>query len=106
VAVAAEVAAGPAPLIERRTVADTRPAGIRLRIPAGAARFTLDIWDRFGRHVGTVADETRPAPGERTFAWDGRDAAGQAVPDGAYILRLTADDEAGSGILILRSDGA
>ena len=79
------------------------PARVTAVIPAGTARFTLDIWDRFGQHIGAVADETRPAVGSRTLLWDGRDASGRTVPDGAYILRLTADDEAESAIVVVRT---
>jgi flagellar hook assembly protein FlgD len=39
--------------------------------------------------VATVFHGALPA-GERTFRWDGRDAAGRAAAPGAYRARLSA----------------
>jgi hypothetical protein len=90
-------------LPNRELILRELPAQIPAVIPAGTTCCTLDIWDRFGGHVGVVVDEMQPAAGPRILLWDGRDASGRAVPDSAYILRLTADDKAESAIGVLRS---
>jgi hypothetical protein len=63
-----------------------------LRIPAGAAAASLEIYDVTGRRV-----LSRPVPagnaGWRSLAWDGRDAAGALVGSGAYFARLAAGEE-------------
>jgi hypothetical protein len=55
---------------------------------AGHAR--LDVFDVQGRLVRTLADGDRAA-GPHTVTWRGVDAAGRAVPAGAYVYRLTTD---------------
>jgi photosystem II stability/assembly factor-like uncharacterized protein len=86
--------------------AEALPMRIPAAIPPAAARVTLDVWDRFGQHIAVAVDETQPTPGERTLLWDGRDGTGRPVPDGTYLLRLTADKEAESSILVLRTGPA
>lgn len=56
------------------------PGHVRMRI------FRAD-----GSLVLNLADRTFPA-GPHRISWDGRDARGQRVASGAYILRLQADD--------------
>ena len=65
---------------------------IRLRVPVGAKRLSLHVWDRFGEDVGYILDEIHPASGPRVFEWDGLDSRGSAVRPGDYIVRLIADD--------------
>ena len=86
--------------------AETLPLRIPVIIPPAVARVTLDVWDRFGQHIAIAVDETQPTPGERMLLWDGRDGAGRPVPDGTYLLRLTADKEAESSILVVRTKPA
>jgi photosystem II stability/assembly factor-like uncharacterized protein len=94
--------AAPALLQEQRLVAEALPAEIPAVIPVGSQRLRVEVFDRFGLSLGLIADETDPTPGERRIVWDGRDPSGGAVADGAYIFRVTADQEAESGILKLR----
>ena len=68
-------------------------------VPAGTKRLTLHVWDRFGVDIGNVLDDIRPQSGSRRYAWDGRNADGDIVPAGTYIIRLTADDAVASSIL-------
>jgi hypothetical protein len=44
---------------------------------------------RGGDSVRTLAQGRRQPRGHFVFLWDGRDNAGQVVPDGSYRLRLT-----------------
>lgn len=58
----------------------------RLDVPqAGPAR--LAVYDMRGRCVAVLLERTIAA-GEQHFEWNGRDAAGRALPSGAYIARL------------------
>lgn len=77
--------------------------GIRMDVPSGAKRLSLQFWDRFGVHLGCLLDEIRPTPGERLFHWDTCDATGNPVPPGEYIVRLTIDDASASSIVVRRS---
>jgi len=68
-------------------------------VPSGTKRLTLRAWDRFGRDAGTLLDEINPKAGARIFSWDGRDEDGEPMPAGAYIVRVTADDQSASSLL-------
>ena len=50
---------------------------------------TLQVFNTHGQLVATLVEGTRPA-GTYQTAWDGRDAQGQAVSSGVYIVRLDA----------------
>ena len=56
---------------------------------AGPFEVTLEIGDGTGRTVRSFRFD-RFQGHEGSFSWDGTDAAGQTVPDGAYTVRLTA----------------
>ncbi len=60
----------------------------------------LAIYDASGRLVTTLLDQVLPA-GEHLVAWDGRDAAGHALPSGAYFVRLATTRGTGAQKLIL-----
>lgn len=67
--------------------------GLAAGIP-GPAR--VELFDLRGRSLGTVWEGWADDAGV-SFAWDGRDRAGQALPGGVYLLRLR--DAAGSAAL-------
>jgi len=48
----------------------------------------LNIYDSLGRLVRTLVDEFKGS-GNYAVAWEGRDAAGNAVPSGVYFYRIT-----------------
>jgi flagellar hook assembly protein FlgD len=50
----------------------------------------LAIFDPAGREVRRIADGAYAA-GHHDLRWDGRDAAGRAVPNGLYFFRLQSD---------------
>jgi hypothetical protein len=65
-------------------------ASTRTFIPYGlkeAGSVKLTVFDMLGREVRTLVTETQSA-GSRIVTWDGRDAAGNAVPAGMYTYRL------------------
>ena len=74
------------------------PVRLVVTVPDGAERLMVDIWDRFGEHARQLTDESDPTAGPTTIEWDGTDSAGQPA-DGAYILRVTVDDQSESQIV-------
>jgi flagellar basal-body rod modification protein FlgD len=57
---------------------------------------TLTITDSNGRVVYTAPGET--TSGVHSFAWDGKDNAGNQLPDGQYSLTLTPQAADGSAV--------
>ncbi|MBN1826297.1 MAG: hypothetical protein JW958_08525 [Candidatus Eisenbacteria bacterium] len=57
---------------------------------AGRSRVRLEVFDPRGRRVRLIADGVFP-PGEHGVLWNGRDAAGRAVPSGVYLYRLVSE---------------
>ncbi len=66
---------------------------------AGPATLRFEIFDCAGRRVATPATGL-VAGGEQRLAWDGRDAAGRALPAGLYLYRLAAGEAVHSGKLM------
>ena len=64
----------------------TTHIGFTLQQPSSVS---LQVFNTHGQLVATLVEGTRPA-GTYQAAWDGRDAQGQAVSSGAYIVRLDA----------------
>jgi hypothetical protein len=62
------------------------PAHLSWTLPA-AGRVTLEVLDVTGRRVAELF-EGEAAAGPHALRWDGRDAAGRAVPPGVYLARL------------------
>jgi len=56
---------------------------------AAAGSVDLAVYDLAGRLVAPLVRGSRAA-GWQQVVWDGRDAAGRAVPSGTYLLRLRA----------------
>jgi flagellar basal-body rod modification protein FlgD len=65
-------------------------------LDSAAASNTLSIADANGRTVFSKNGET--TAGNHTFAWDGKDANGNQLPDGTYKLTVTAKDSASNKI--------
>ena len=61
---------------------------------------TLQVFNTHGQLVATLVEGTRPA-GTYQTAWDGRDAQGQAVSSGVYIVRLDAGGQQASRKMLL-----
>ena len=61
---------------------------------------SLQVFNTHGQLVATLVEGTRPA-GTYQTAWDGRDAQGQAVGSGAYIVRLDAAGQQATRKMIL-----
>jgi photosystem II stability/assembly factor-like uncharacterized protein len=82
-----------------RVVSGTDQVMIQAVVPAQAPSLSIDIWERFGRHIRSLAQETAPAPGARIVHWDFRDHEGADVPVGFYVLRITAGEGAESYVV-------
>jgi len=61
---------------------------LRFALPV-AGRVSIDALDAGGRRVARVFEGERGA-GASSVRWDGRDAAGRALPAGLYFLRLAS----------------
>jgi flagellar basal-body rod modification protein FlgD len=61
-----------------------------------AASTTLTVTDSSGNEVYTTSGET--ASGQHDFSWDGEDADGNQLPDGAYTLTVNATASDGSAV--------
>lgn len=66
-------------------------------VQPGNAR--LDIYNVFGQKVRSLSRWC--GAGLNTFAWDGKNNAGQNCPAGVYILRLAAGDKVHNGKITL-----
>ncbi|MGH3024374.1 MAG: FlgD immunoglobulin-like domain containing protein [Gaiellaceae bacterium] len=58
-----------------------------------AERISVAVVDSDDERVRQLATAIARPPGRVTFTWDGRDQAGEVVPDGAYRLRIRLLDE-------------
>ncbi len=76
-------------------------ATIRFALPAVGA-VDLAIYGRSGQRARTLLSAQRPA-GEHSVQWDGRDSAGNQLPSGTYVCRLTTGSfTAAREIVLLR----
>ena len=68
----------------------------RLRLPAAGAatQARIQVQDAYGR---TLRDSTAAlGTGQTTWRWDGKDAGGRRLPDGAYNVVVTGLDRSGA----------
>ena len=61
---------------------------------------SLQVFNTHGQLVATLVEGIRPA-GTYQTAWDGRDAQGQVVSSGTYIVRLDAGGQQATRKMIL-----
>lgn len=89
-----QIAVTPNPLY----LAALQPARIEYRLDIGE-RLTLKIFDRSGRLVHTILDNTPSATG--SVQWDGTDSNGAPVRPGPYVLLARSDPEGASAKLVI-----
>jgi flagellar basal-body rod modification protein FlgD len=65
-------------------------------LPRDAQTVTLTISDQDGRLVRTLQGE--PGAGAHDLEWDGKDSSGNVLPDGPYVLAVSATDTDGESI--------
>lgn len=93
----------PPPALRARLAAQPNPFNpqVSLRFAlAEAGRVRLEILSVAGRRLRVLA-EGGLAAGEQAITWDGRDAAGQALPSGVYLARLAAPGRLEQAKLVL-----
>ena len=70
-------------------------------LPTNAASVTLAVVDQLGRVLYATPGQT--SAGAHSFTWNGKDAAGNTLPDGEYHLRVSATDTTGSALNVTTS---
>ena len=55
-----------------------------------AVKIDLDVYDEFNRHIVTLVDSDKKSAGEHFSLWDGRNALGQLLQGGSYLIQATA----------------
>jgi hypothetical protein len=75
---------------------------IQINVPHGTRQIAIQLWDRFGKEICVLLNESSPAPGPRTIPWDRKDESGNTVRRGIYIYRVTIEDHAESQVISLR----
>jgi hypothetical protein len=83
----AAVALGPVVPNPLRARAATAGASVSFHLPR-AGEVALSVLDVRGRRIATIARGSYEA-GTHRASWDGRDAAGRAVPAGLYFVSGT-----------------
>lgn len=71
-------------------------AGWGYELPRAAAKTVVTVTDMQGRAVFQASGET--SKGAHTFVWNGRNSAGQTVPEGLYQLSVAAVDSLGNPV--------
>ncbi len=66
---------------------------------SGAVR--IEVYDLIGRRLVTLVDRTHTS-GSHLTNWDGRDASGQHLAGGVYVIRLSAAADNRSALIVLR----
>jgi photosystem II stability/assembly factor-like uncharacterized protein len=79
------------------------PVTINYLVPQGSNHLSLNIWNRFGKQIRRLVDENDPKAGQQTLIWDLIDDGGRPVPPGAYIYRITIDEQSESRIVQVKS---
>jgi len=62
----------------------------------GRRHLAVGVYDLSGRRVRDLSLESEQPSGEHRIAWDGRDAAGQLLPPGTYIVQMHLPTDAGA----------
>jgi flagellar basal-body rod modification protein FlgD len=70
---------------------------ISYNLSQDASRVKISIYDSSGKLVREVELSGRPS-GNNTYAWDGKDSAGNQLPEGRYVFTVNAFDAEGQPI--------
>jgi photosystem II stability/assembly factor-like uncharacterized protein len=76
-----------------------RSVDIEYTVPENAQKVSIDIWNQFGAYVRKLVDASHPSAGQKSVVWDGRNDAGEALPSGVFIYRITVDGRAESRVI-------
>lgn len=75
---------------------------IEYTLPENVQQVRIDIWNQFGAFVRQLIDESNPNSGQKSVVWDGKNDAGESLPPGIFIYRLTVDGRAESRVIRLK----
>ncbi|KST69498.1 YCF48-related protein [Mastigocoleus testarum] len=75
---------------------------IKYTLPDNVQKVTIDIWDRFGTYVRKLVDDSNPSAGQKSVVWNCKNDAGESLPPGIFIYRLTVDGNAESRVISLK----
>ncbi len=70
---------------------------VNYELPSSVQTLSLNIYDQNGTRVRTVSLGPSDA-GKRSFLWDGKDEAGNSLPDGIYTVEFQASDIDGNPV--------
>jgi hypothetical protein len=62
----------------------------------------IKVYDILGKEITTLL-EKQISPGNYTIDWEARDSNGQLLPSGVYLIRLSANNQAGSYTQIVKA---
>jgi len=68
-------------------------------VARGSRAVSLDVWDRFGEHLGEIGALSLPEQGVYSLNWDYRRPNGSDAGEGPFIYRLDLGDHVESGFL-------
>jgi len=57
--------------------------------------FSIKVFNILGKEITTLLNKEL-SPGSYTIDWEARDSNGQLLPSGVYLIRLTANNNAGN----------
>ncbi len=78
-----------------------RSVNIEYTLPENTQKVRIDIWNQFSSFVRQLVDESNPSAGQKSVVWDGKNDAGESLPPGIFIYRLTVDGNAESRVIRL-----
>jgi hypothetical protein len=70
-----------------------------------AREVAVELFDLSGRSVRRLSETRNLANGLYRMVWDGRDTAGNSVPPGMYLARLSIDNDTGNDNAVTRLVG-
>ncbi len=95
-------AAGVGQLAITAAVASTRAASAAVSYTLSKnAQVTIDVHNISGRLISRVVQDQSQAAGLQSVAWNGRNQAGLRVPNGCYLIRISAHTEDGQQVQAL-----
>ena len=79
-------------------------AGAQVVVTLSApASCDVEVVNIAGRSVRVVRRGLVMSAGQNTVVWDGRSASGATVPNGMYLVRLSARDDSGIQVQSVRT---
>ena len=68
-------------------------------VPKDSETLQIRIWERFGKEVRLLVDETRPVVGPRTIEWDFTTDNGTPLDPGSFVVRVLTGNQSTSRVV-------